>query len=495
MDLKSMWLAMGRRARWGLAVGAVVIMGATAALGWWAWHPDYEVLFAKLSSQDAAAMTRELEQMKVPYKLGEDGTTILVERAGVHQTRLKLMGKDLPLHGAVGFELFNNSDFGMTEFAQKVNYQRALQGELTRTILSLAEVESARVHIAFPDEGLFKREQSHAKASVTLTLRDGHALRREQVRGIQRLVAAAVTGIEVQDVTIVNDQGVALTQEGEQQADITPGSMGVELKRDIEQYLSRKANALLDKAFGPGQALASVDVTLDMRQVRVTTEDVVTPPAASGEGPVGVVLREKEATHDSGGRGGSNGAPDAATPTAVTREVDYQLGRRVEQVITSPGAVTQLQAVAVLRAPLSAAQAEQVRQLLGSAVGAVRERGDVVVVQPLEGLAATVTSPHAGALPPATDASAVASLPRSAPVSNESISTLLPDRRPWAVVVALSALFVAACWLVATSINRLRRTEGEAPELSPEQREARLAQLQAWLTQPEGSDKADGSTT
>jgi flagellar M-ring protein FliF len=488
MDLKSFWAGLGRGGRWGLGLGVAFILAVTLALGWWAWHTDYEVLFSKLSAQDAAAMTRELDAMKVPYRLGDDGTTILVDRATVHQTRLKLMGKDLPLHGAVGFELFNNSDFGMTEFAQKVNYQRALQGELTRTILSLAEVESARVHLAFPDEGLFKREQSRAKASITLTLHEGRALRREQVRGIQRLVAAAVPGIETRDVTIVSEHGVALTQDGEDTAGgATPASMRMDLKREIEQYLAQKANALLDKAFGPGQALASVDVTLDMNQVRVTTEDVLTPPAPSGEGPAGVVLRERETTRDngSGGHTGSSVGGDANAAGSVHREVDYQLGRRVEQVVSSPGAVTRLQALAILRAPLNPAQVEQVRQLLGSAVGATRERGDMIVVQPLEGLAANVAGT------PAPNAPA-----EKAPVPvarDSSMPATEAPAGPWSVVRYLGALLVLVAVLLAALFARLKARSTSAPTpLTAAQREASLVQLRSWLAQVDASQRPGG---
>jgi flagellar M-ring protein FliF len=491
MDMKSLWGGLGRGARWGLGLGVAAILAATVALGWWAWHTDYEVLFSKLSAQDAAAMTHELDQMKVPYRLGDDGTTILVDRASVHQTRLKLMGKDLPLHGAVGFELFNNSDFGMTEFAQKVNYQRALQGELTRTILSLAEVESARVHLAFPDEGLFKREQSRAKASITLTLHDGRDLRREQVRGIQRLVAAAVPGIETRDVTIVSDQGVALTQDGEDAAGAPPASMRMDLKREIEQYLAHKANALLDKAFGPGQALASIDVTLDMNQVRVTTEDVLTPPAQNGEGPAGVVLRERETTRDSSAsHSGTSIGGETNVAGNVHREVDYQLGRRVEQVVSSPGAVTRLQALAILRAPLNPAQVEQVRQLLSSAVGATRERGDVVVVQPLEGLAANMSA--STAVTPASTAPVSVLAPAGTDSANGTPvpTTGGPALRggSWTVVQYLVGLLILAGLLLAVLFTLLkRRSKTTVPAMSPAQREASLAQLRAWMAQADGS--------
>ncbi len=144
------WQGLTRGARFGLVAGVLAIMLVTAILAWWLLHTEYQALFTDLKPQDAQAMTTELERLKVPYRLGDNGTSILVDKATVHATRIKLMGKELPLQGAVGLELFNNTDFGMTEFAQKINYQRALQGELIRTIQSLSEVREVRVLLALP---------------------------------------------------------------------------------------------------------------------------------------------------------------------------------------------------------------------------------------------------------------------------------------------------------------------------------------------------------
>jgi flagellar M-ring protein FliF len=254
------WQGLTQRARAGFIGGAVVILLVTAGLAWWVFHTEYQALFTDLKPQDAQAMTTELERLKIPYHLGDSGTSILVDKATVHATRIKLMGKELPLQGAVGLELFNNTDFGMTEFAQKINYQRALQGELTRTIQSLSEVREVRVLLALPEQGLFKQATSKAKASITLTMRQGQALRAEQVVGVQRLVAAAVPGMATQDVTIVDGHGVALTRVEGGNADAEVNSARLELKRDTETYLSRKVAAVLDRSFGAGQALASVDV-------------------------------------------------------------------------------------------------------------------------------------------------------------------------------------------------------------------------------------------
>jgi flagellar M-ring protein FliF len=379
--------SLSQRARLGLGVGTAAIAIALAVAGAWLLRTEDQVLFADLQPQDAATLAAELDRQKIAYRIGDDGRTLLVDGAIVHATRLKLMGRDLPLHGATGFELFNAGDFGMTEFAQKVNYQRALQGEITRTILSLAEVREARVHLALPEEGLFKRAENKPKAAITLGMREGRSLRPDQVSGIQRLVAGSVPGIAAQDVTIVDDRGVALTRNvaGEASAEVASGSL--DLKRETEQLLARKATQVLERAFGAGQALAAVDATLNMDQVRITTEDVVAPPASAGQAQTGVIVREREV------------ARDVPTPIATAadaparsgssqRDVDYQVGRRVEQVVSQPGAVRRLHVAAVIRAPLDAQQLDQARALIAAAVGASPERGDSVVVQSLAAFAA-----------------------------------------------------------------------------------------------------------
>ncbi|SEK93108.1 flagellar M-ring protein FliF [Roseateles sp. YR242] len=477
--MRTFWQGLGTSARYGLVAGIALIVVGTIAFGAWVMRTERDVLFGRLSAQDAAAMTTELDRMKVPYELAADGTTILVDRKTLHQTRLKLMSKDLPLHGAVGFELFNNTDFGMTEFAQKVNFQRALQGEITRTILSLAEVESARVHLAFPEEGLFKRDQGKAKAAITLALKQGQTLRPEQVRGIQRLVASSVAGIGPQDVTIVDQTGVALTRVSQPAAD-GGGDMSpqLELKREIEQHLAQKASQVLDRAFGPGRALASVDVVLDMNQVRRTTEDVLAAPAQPGEAITGVVVRARETTKEdvlpaTNTRDGSRGTSNAQ------RETDYQVGRRVEQVVSQPGSIRNLQVLAVVKVPLDAQQVERTKALLAAAVGASTSRGDVVVVQPLAGLNAL--APTSQDETPAPIPSSATRLADEAPIVSQAQQPATQDS-PRQVILALAVLvavlvFGLVTWALA---SRNARARHRTP-LSDTERQAALARVRGWL--------------
>lgn len=454
-------------------VGAAAIVGVTVLAGISLLRANEQVLFSGLSPQDASVMTAELDRMKVPYRLADEGATILTEADVVHKTRLKLMAKELPLHGGVGFELFNAGDFGMTEFAQKVNYQRALQGELTRTILSITDVKSARIHVALAEDGLFKRADNKPKASVTIALKDGRTLTSEQTAGIQRLVAASVPGLVSQDVTIVNEQGIALTRSAQVGAG-GDGSARLDLKRDTENALAKKATEVLEKTFGVGQAIASVDVTLNMDAVRITTEDVVGTPGRGNQALTGVVVRERESSHDGGlplgARDGGNGS--------TQREVDYQVGKRVEQVIGQPGSVKRMQVLAVIKPQLSSDQIEQAKALVATATGIVPERGDVVLVQTMSTYNANVA--HSAA-PPAE----VAPEPRAnAPTVSRS-PTLVSGY--WAPALLMAALCLVLGWWLGQGRKKM---DVVTPSMSETERAAMLAQMQNWLQTPSKTGNA-----
>lgn len=475
------WQGLTQRARAGLVAGVVLIAIATAGAAWWIFHTEYQVLFADLKPQDAQAMTTELERQKIPYRLGDAGTSILVDKNTVHATRIKLMGKELPLQGAVGLELFNNTDFGMTEFAQKINYQRALQGELTRTIQSLAEVREVRVLLALPEQGLFKQATSKATASITLNMRQGQALRPEQVLGVQRLVAAAVPGMAVQDVTIVDSHGVALTRHDAGNADGEATSARLDLKRDTEAYLARKAGAVLDRSFGPGQALASVDVTLNMDQIRTTTEDVLPAASRAGLQSTGVVVRERETLRD-GGSTLDTRVSDGSGPRggSAQRDVEYAVGRRVEQVVSQPGSIRRVQVVAVVRKALDTTQEEQLRKLIAAAVGASLERGDTVVVQSMAG----------GAVQAADPSAAAASLaPHSEDTPTAVAATEDKDREllRWLVAAVVIGLLVLLVLRIGKRSPPLLDRRDPAP-LSDAERAAALQRVRGWLHQPPTSD-------
>lgn len=441
-----------------LVAAATATFVALTAATWWVLRVEQAVLFSDLRPQDAALMSAELDKLKVPYTLADGGATLMVDRAQVHSVRLKLMGREFPLNGTVGLELFNHTDFGMTEFAQKINYQRALQGELTRTILALAEIRDARVHLALPDQGLFKQNAARPKAAITLAMRPGRVLRGDQVSGIQRLVAAAVPGLQPQEVTIVDQQGMALSRSSDADGDGATGSARLDLKRDTENYLARKASMVLEKAVGAGQALASVDVTLNMDQVRVTTEDVIPAADPRGTTAAGVLVRERESARDTAAPDSRSTDLRGARGSSMQRDAEYQAGRRVEQVVTQPGAIRRLHVVAVVRHSLGEGQKEQLQRLVAAAVGAQPERGDTVVLQLLQSVPAQAQSSQPA--PPPTP-----------PVAQT------PTSSEWATATAfaLAAGAILLAWRRLQAVRTARLTDAE--------RRAALQRVQGWLLQ------------
>lgn len=490
-SLKETWDGLSKQAKIGIAVGAALIAALTIGLGVWAYRTDYQVLFADISPRDASSMAAELDKMKVPYQLADGGNTILVPKDLVYKTRLKLMGKDIPLHGAVGFEVFNNADFGMTEFVQKVNYQRAIQGELTRTILSIEDIQAVRVHLAIPEQGLFKKAISKPKASVTVTMKPGRMLAYEQVLGIQRLVAASVPDITASDVTILDQHGVALTRVAASETGNDAAVTQLDSKRSTEEYLLRKVNQVLDQTFGAGEAIASVDVLLNMDQSRVTTEEVLPAKSKTQDGsPTGVVVRERQTIRDGAAPASSlaAGSKGAQSNGMTSIESDYQVGRRVEQVVTAAGTVRRMTVAVVVKKPLGDAQIANLKEVISLAVGFNGPRGDAIVVHSMNTLA------KAGADLPAQPQAAASTASDAA--TPQSVELKRPEERKGesgssspALVIWIIALLLVA--IVAVSITYFRtgaRRNAGPRRLSDAEREQMLVNLRQWV---EGAAKSE----
>lgn len=446
--MRETWKRLAPQARVGLIAGAVLIVTLMAGLGFWAYRTDYQVLFSEVAPADAAAMTAELEKLKTPYQLADGGATILVPRDLVYKTRLKLMGKELPLHGAVGFEVFNNADFGMTEFVQKVNYQRAIQGELTRTILAIEEIQAARVHLALPEQGLFKKAQAKPKASVTLTMKNGQTLAPEQIAGIQRLVAASVPDIVSGDVTVLNQHGVALTRLAPADGS-DAGINQLDGKRSTEDYLLRKVTQVLERTYGAGQAVASVDVALDLDQSKVTTEEILpaknSDPAAS---LTGVVVRERSSAHEAAAAGNTlAGAGKPGTPASSTSEFDYQVGRRVEQTVSGSGGIKRMTVAVLVKQGMDQAQQDKLKEVVGLAVGVNPQRGDAVVVYSMQALANPPLTP---ALTPEADAADTPTVAAQAPAAR----TVTGGRATAVVLGGIAVLVLLAALAYALGTRR-----------------------------------------
>lgn len=250
-----------------LAALAAVVIGALLVAAYaLVLRRPYAVLFANLRTMDAATIVAALEKKKVPYRLEDGGSTIRVPAEQVDSMRLAITSEDLPIKGTVGFELFNKSDMGLTEFAQRINYQRALQGELARTIMTMDSVDTARVHLALAEPTVFRDDRRPSKASVTLVPRGSQHVSPATVRGVQRLVAAAAPDLSPADVSVLDEHGQLLT--GEAAAPDPSATPASQQRQAIEQYYAARIRQAVARVY-PGWV-----------QVTVTAGPGPSPPAA-----------------------------------------------------------------------------------------------------------------------------------------------------------------------------------------------------------------------
>jgi len=242
------------------------------SLIFWNSQPDLQVLFSNLSPDDAGEMVNKLKEKKIPFSLSHSGTTLLVPKDQVYDLRLSFAAEGLPKGGGVGFEVFDRTNFGITDFVQKLNYQRALQGELSRTIRQIKEIEQARVHIVTPKESLFIGEQKKPTASVFIKTRSGMTLGPPQVEGIVHLVASAVEGLDPGNITVVDTSGKILSKRSDSTLVGQLTSTQLEYQKNSEEGLKKKVQGMLEGVLGPNKAIARVSMDIDFQQVDITEE-------------------------------------------------------------------------------------------------------------------------------------------------------------------------------------------------------------------------------
>jgi flagellar M-ring protein FliF len=253
----------------------IILLASLAGFGsliFWNNRPDYQVLFSNLSQEDAGEMLGKLKEKKISYELSGNGTTILVPREQVYDLRLSLAAEGLPKGGGVGFEVFDRTNLGTTDFVQKLNYQRALQGELGRTIKQIKEIEQARIHVVTPKESLFLEEQKKPTASIFIKARSGMTLGPAQVEGIVHLVASAVEGLEPGNITVVDTSGKILSKKSETSLLGQMTSTQLDYQRSIEEGLRKKVQGMLEEVLGLNKAIARISTDIDFQQVDITEE-------------------------------------------------------------------------------------------------------------------------------------------------------------------------------------------------------------------------------
>ena len=431
---------------------------------------NYAPLFTNLSAQDGAAVIKELEATKIPYLISGSGTAIEVPSGLVHSTRLKLAGKGVPAGGGIGFEIFEKTPFGVSEFTQQVNYLRALQGELSRTINALSAVQSSRIHLALPSRTNFLGQEEKPSASVVVDLRPGYHLSPDQVQGIVNLVAGSVPKLSADKVTVIDSSGRPLKE-------IVPVAASTEaerlnqLKLKHEQELERRIETMLDPVLGSGKVVVRANVQINPQETQMTKEQF--------DPENRVVRSQRQAVDDTGLKGGGvpgvqsnipggeSGRLAAETGSKRSSEmVTYEVGRTTSRIMEPRGQVQKL-SVAVLvdgtyqqdkYIPRTKDEIEVIKGMVKRAVGFDADRGDEIEVANV----------------PFKIQPAAAAQPVTAPEWKEMIQT------PLGIGVAAGAVLVLGViiFLLIKGTSRSKRRVAEEPAAKPVITKATNAQVQ-----------------
>jgi len=395
-------LSAGKRAVVaGVALASLLAFGALISV---ANKTDYRPLFANLSQEDAGEIVKKLKEQKVPHQFSDNGKAILVPSDQVYDLRLSLASEGLPQGGGIGFEIFDRKNFGMTEFVQKLNYQRALQGELSRTISQVAGVESARVHLALPEQTLFTEQEKPATASVVLKMRSNRTLREAEVQGVVHLVASSIEGMDPDKVTVLDSRGKLLSKNSPADAASRLTGQRQETQRLFEKTEEEKLQSLLDKVVGSGRSVARVSANFDFKQVE-KYEERYDPESAA--------VRSEQRSEEKGGIStAATGVPGvqanlgrAVPPGGATQgggsktdeTLNYEVSRSTARIIEPVGSLSKV-SVAILvdgkyelapgakpgaspkYLPRTPDELQKIEALVKSAVGFNAERGDQVTV-------------------------------------------------------------------------------------------------------------------
>ena len=415
-----------------LALGAAALAAVVASVWLWSASPSYRVLFTNLSDRDGGAIIAQLAQMNIPYR-NADGGTIMVPAERVHEARLKLASQGLPKGSIVGFEIMETQKFGVTQFQEQVNYQRGLEGELARSIQTLAPVASARVHLALPKQSGFLRDKQPPTASVLLQLHPGKALDRQQIAGIVHLVSSSVPELAPKNVSVVDQHGNLLASERGGTAGMDAAQL--DYVAQIEANTIKRIEDILEPIVGRGNVRAQVTADVDFSQVesmaetykpnqaadaaavrsQSTIESSQPGPAAAGGVP-GALSNQPPVPPTAPINGAAAplnpNAANAAAGNSTRREAvtNFEVDKNVRHTKTGSGQIRRLTAAVVVNyrmapaaaggaaqpAPLSDKEMQNVQALVREAMGFNAQRGDSLNV-----VNAPFTQTEAGAPPEA----------------------------------------------------------------------------------------------
>jgi flagellar M-ring protein FliF len=399
-QLLAIWRALGLNQRITIGIAAAAVIGGMVALVTWSHRPQMQLLYGRLSDKDVSEITGLLQEQSIAFEIGAGGASVYVPADQVHKVRMDLASKGVPEGDGVGFEIFDRTNFGISDFVQRTNYTRALQGELSRTISQLHGVRSARVMIVMPENRLlFSDTKSKPTASVFVDAGTG-SLGQEAVNSIRFLVANSVEGLQVDDVAVIDSGGNVLTENMKDDGAFGAASSQMKLRKNIEDYLSNKVETMLDKVLGPGNAVVRVSAELESDATTKTQETF---------DPDGQVLRTETITEDTtsttesdaGGAGSANGAPSVGAssnvpgPSNGTTDLtksggksseqsrkdhtdNYEINKTTVSATRSPGTVTGLSAAVFIASkaePRKPEELEALRKMVVNALGVKNDSG------------------------------------------------------------------------------------------------------------------------
>lgn len=409
-QIREIFVGISASRRIAIVMFVGVVISSLVGLMMWTGQPEYRVLYKGLSQSDAGAVVTRLREQRIPFEYDEAGGVVKVPAGKIHEVRLALAGENLPSGGGVGFEIFDRSSLGVTNFVQKINFLRALQGELARTISQLRTVNSARVHIVMPDKSLFSEGKREPSASIVVDLAGKGNLPKSRVNSIVHLVASAVEGLNPKNVTVVDTRGNILA--GGQQEDSETGFLATssiqEFEASLERRLERRIETMLATVVGQGRVVARVDVDLNMRRVERTREFFdpekqversvrrVKESNESGLSSAGGVpgvqsnVPESERAENIRGSGGRNGRKSSK----VSETINFEIDKTIERIIEPVGEVIHISAAVMVDGiytegadggprkfqARSQTDIDNFTQLVSAAIGLKKSRGDTVKI-------------------------------------------------------------------------------------------------------------------
>jgi flagellar M-ring protein FliF len=396
-QVAKIWSELGSSQRIIVSASAAAVLLGMGGLLYWAQKPDMKLLYGRLGEKEASEVVQALEEQKIPFQLGGGGTSIYVPAKDVYRVRMDLASKGLPNTDGVGFEIFDRSNFGISDFVQRTNYTRALQGELSRTVAQMKGVQAARVMVVMPESRLLVRTSDSRPTASVFVDTGSQTLDAAAVNSIRSLVANAVEGLKLDDVAVIDNSGNVLSDELKSDPQLGSAATIVKYRKEVEEYLTAKVESMLAKVLGPGNAVVRVSASINT-EIATTTEEKFDP---DGQVPRQEIFVEDTSATSETNPDPAQGAgvaanvpaeplPDDQRPTKTSntnrtsRSQSYEINKTLTNVVKNPGEITRITAAVFVAerssetgepTPRSPQQITELRNMVVNALGIEIPRG------------------------------------------------------------------------------------------------------------------------